>query len=276
MQAISLIVNKLLGRPAKKRVVYTCMFGYSEAFMDRQYHRDEDTDYICFTDDKTLTSDFWKFIYVNSEALGPQKTSKLIKICPHLYLSTYKCSLYVDNTVRINAPVSDIFMHLSKEQIFVTYKHSSRSCAYIESDAVIRMKYADPQVLSAQIKEYREDGMPENVGLYHAAVLLPNHNDKQVKKISRKWYREIEKYSYRDQVALSYVVWKHSFRLSLFDGFSTDDKLVFWPEFIGHRVPRGFRDDVYLRVNPDVALQSMPPREHYLKIGADNGLAWEE
>ena len=44
-----------------KRVVYTCLFGHSELFNDFEYERD-DIDFVCFTDDPELRSDFWKIV----------------------------------------------------------------------------------------------------------------------------------------------------------------------------------------------------------------------
>jgi len=270
------IIGRLAGRPFKERVVYTCMFGFSEAFKDRSYQKYENTDYICFTDDRSLKSQLWQFVYVDTREHGPQKTSKLVKICPHLFLADYQTSLYVDNTVRINVPLDRIFFHLSDQTPFVTYRHDVWDCAYRESDAVIDAKYADPNILRSQITEYQRDGLPEHAGLYHSAVLLRNHHHRLVKNFGTLWFREIEKYSYRDQVALSYLVWKHGFKLSFFKGFSTDDNLVFWPEDVGPRLPRGFVEETYLRLNPNVSLHEMTAREHFLKIGYDLGLPWQE
>lgn len=276
MKSLNQFIRQIVGRPYKERVVYSCMFGFSEAFKDRNYPEDADTDYICFTDDRNLESETWRFVVVDTTLYGPQKTSKLVKLCPHLFLSDYKTSLYVDNTVRINSPLNEIFFHLSSIVPFVTYRHDLWDCAYTESDAVIEAKYADPRILKLQIENYERDGLPRHAGLYHSAILLRNHNHRGVKKFGDLWFREIQKYSYRDQVALSYLAWKYSFKLHVFDGYSTDDNLVFWPEDVGPRLPRGFVDDEYLHLNPDLDLNGMTPREHFLKIGSQVGLAWRQ
>ena len=116
------LVRNLLSRllPAKpRRVIYTCMFGYSEAFVDRPVVMDGRTDYICFTDDPTLKSERWKFIYVDPQPLGPPKTSKLIKLSPHLFLGDYQSSLYVDNTVRINRSPDEIWSYFGSGATFL-------------------------------------------------------------------------------------------------------------------------------------------------------------
>ncbi|EBY7415980.1 DUF616 domain-containing protein, partial [Salmonella enterica subsp. enterica serovar Alachua] len=166
------LLNRFFGIPYKERVVYTCLFGFSEKFKDRSYPKYNNTDYICFTDDKSLSSKQWRFIYIDTSLYGPQKTSKMIKICPHLFLKEYKSSLYVDNTVRINADIDTIFLNLSDNSPFVIYKHNLWDCPYTESEAVIKLGYADKILLSKQIESYNNDGLPRNCGLYHGAILL--------------------------------------------------------------------------------------------------------
>ena len=38
----------------RRRVIYSCLFGHSEPFLDRHYDRDGRTDFILFTDDPAL------------------------------------------------------------------------------------------------------------------------------------------------------------------------------------------------------------------------------
>jgi hypothetical protein len=92
--------------------------------------------------------------------------------------------------------------------------------------------------------------------------------------LSEAWFDEIIKYNHREQIPFSFLVWKTEFRLGFFPGHAVDDRLVKWPDFIGHRIPRGFKDEDYIRLHPDVVASGMTPREHYLKVGADEGRGW--
>jgi hypothetical protein len=69
-----------------KRVVYTCLFGHSELFNDFAYER-EGIDFICFTDDPELRSDFWKIELLPRKILDPARASKKLKALPHIYLA---------------------------------------------------------------------------------------------------------------------------------------------------------------------------------------------
>jgi hypothetical protein len=67
-------------------VVYTCLFGHSELFNDFKYDRDG-IDFVCFTDDPELRSDFWKIELVPRQLLQPALATKRIKALPHVYLA---------------------------------------------------------------------------------------------------------------------------------------------------------------------------------------------
>lgn len=96
----SAIADVGINRSEMKRVVYTCLFGHSELFNDFAYERDG-LDFVCFTDDPELRSDFWKIELLSRGILDPARAAKKIKALPHIYLAAYDWSLYVDNTVHL-------------------------------------------------------------------------------------------------------------------------------------------------------------------------------
>ncbi len=228
-----------------QRVVYTCLFGGSEAFMNRRVVRDGRTAFICFTDDRSLKSKDWKFIYIDPRELGPAKTCKLIKTCPHRFLSAFSSSLYVDNTVRIDASPSAIWRKLSRSTPFVAFRHPWWDCPYREAEELVKNGYVTKQQIEEQMTDYASRGFPKNAGMFHGAILLRRHNDQRVRSLCEDWFSEIRKYSYRDQIPLSFLVWKSRFTMGIFGGRSDreDNGLVKWPDFIGPRVPRNICAD---------------------------------
>ncbi|MGQ4275164.1 glycosyltransferase domain-containing protein [Terrihabitans sp. B22-R8] len=269
------LLNALKPRPAR-RVVYTCMFGYSEAFADHETCDDGKTDYLCFTDDRSLTSTRWKFIFVDPVDLGPVRTAKMIKIMPHRFVGAYASSLYIDNTVQLIASPDEIWSHLRPDgSPLVCFHHPWWNCIYTEAEKIIELNYADPDVVNAQIGEYRAAGFPVEGGLSHNAILLRRHKDRRLRMISEAWWAQILRYSYRDQLSLPYVMWRQGFSADHFPGLSVDGNLVKWPVFSGPRIPRGFNDEVYLALHEDVRTSGMNPREHYLKWGLAEGRRWQ-
>src|SRR3954463_12025496 len=91
-----------------RRVVYTCLFGHSELFNDFEYERGG-IDFVCFTDDPELRSDFWRIEVLPRRALDPARAAKRIKTLPHIHLAQHDCSLYLDNSVRLKVAPKAMF-----------------------------------------------------------------------------------------------------------------------------------------------------------------------
>ena len=69
------IIARLRGSPAR-RVVYTCLFGFSEPLNEIEIEREKGVDYICFTDDPDLKSSTWSIKLVQESLLDPVRAVK--------------------------------------------------------------------------------------------------------------------------------------------------------------------------------------------------------
>lgn len=129
-----------------RRVVYTCLFGYSELFNDFRYERDG-IDFVCFTDDPELRSDFWKIELLPRQLLDPARAAKKIKALAHLYLAQYDCSIYIDNTARLKAAPKRIFEEYlaPAKSPLVCFRHFERDCIYEEAKVVISVGLDTPE-----------------------------------------------------------------------------------------------------------------------------------
>lgn len=256
-----------------RNVVYTCLFGYSEPFADHDYD-DDSVDYVCFTDDPSLTSARWRFHLVENRMIDPPRLSKSFKHLPHRYLGDYARSLYIDNTVRLKVAPSEIFDRFDDD--LTVFKHPWRGCVYEEAEAVIEAGYDDPDVVRRQMRFYRDLGYPANNGLVTAAFLLRNHGSAALSAVSEDWHGQVLRHSKRDQLSWNVCAWHRRFRFSVIDESITDNALVAWPVVAGGaRLPRDFDDEIYLSLNPDVRDAGMNPRKHYLQHGAAEGRAYK-
>ena len=52
--------------------------------------------------------------------------------------------------------------------------------------------------------------MPRNYGLNETNIIYRKHNSKKIKKIMTEWWNMIKNYSKRDQLSLSYILWKNN------------------------------------------------------------------
>ena len=73
--------------------------------------------------------------------------------------------------------------------------------------------------LSAQINTMRclflADGFPFNYGMTENNIIYRHHSDQKVEKIMKNWWKYIRDYVPRDQLSLSYCLWK--------EGISVED-----------------------------------------------------
>ena len=256
---------------APRCVVYTCLFGFSEHFNDFPYERDDRIDYICFTDDPNLHSDFWDVRLTSCGMLDPARAAKRIKALPHVYLPEYDWSLYVDNTVRLKRPprqLFDLFLAPSKSP-FLCFRNPWRDCVYDEATAVLYHGYDDPARVRKQMAFYRHLGYPEKAGLATVTLMLRRHHDPALSLVMEHWHEQVLCHSLRDQLSLNPVAWFDRFSLGYFDYDFLDFELFEWPVIKdGIRVPRDFDDARYQQLNPDVTGNC---REHYLLYGAAAG-----
>ena len=262
-------------RPSQsRRVVYTCLFGYSEKFNDLVYERDGTIDFICFTDMPELQSDFWRIEKVERGELDATRAAKRRKILAHCFLSRYNASLYLDNTVRLKIPPAEIFdRYLDHSRSpFVCFRHPSRQSIYDEAREVISRNFDTPERVNSQMRRYRELGYPQANELWKGAFLLRRHNDPAVIPVMETWFEHVRTYSHRDQLSLPIAAWLHKFKPEFIELDFTDNDILEYPYPPNPiRLPRGFDDERYLRLNPDVRAANMDPRRHYLLHGAAEG-----
>ena len=256
-----------------RRVVFTCLFGYSEPFADARYEKDDQTDFICFTDDRSLKSDFWTFRYVDPSLLGPVRTAKMIKILAHRSVGDYETSIYLDNTIRMVVPYWEIFDMLRRSaRPLVIFRHPEWSCVYKEAEVIKRINYDDPATVDAQMAHYRGLGHPENAGLVAGGYLARRHTDPALITFADQWFLQVCRYSYRDQLSFNPVARRLGFEPEYFPGQQTDKQTILWPTIPPEkRLPRDFQDDIYLGIHEDVRLAGVNPREHFLKYGMAEG-----
>lgn len=252
-----------------KRVVYTCLFGYSELFNDFQYPRD-DIDFICFTDDPTLRSNFWEIRLLPKQLLDPARASKKLKALAHIYLAEYDWSLYIDNTVRLKVAPSRLFDDYlaPARSSLVCFRHYERDCVYDEAEVVLLLNFDTPERVIPQMQLYRHLGYPAHAGLAKSTLLLRRHHDPELKRAMNVWSDQVQSRSKRDQLSMMPSCWFVDFSPEFIPERFDKFELLDWPLIKqGLRLPRDFDEVRYLELNPDLALTGMDLRKHFLLYG---------
>lgn len=207
-------------------VVYTSIFGDYDKLDDNQLEI-PNVDYICYTENRSIKSNFWKVKYVNPSEKDPNRSAKIYKILPHKFLpSQYDKSVWIDGNFRVVGDFRELFNTDSNHLVFDRNKTKTdkRNCVYDELKACIKLEKDDPIVMSNQINRYKREGYPEKSGLVCNGVILRNHNLPDVKFVMGRWWDEIQNNSRRDQLSFNYIAWKHKYRFKYLDGYLRNNK----------------------------------------------------
>lgn len=207
-----------------RKVIYTCITnGYDT--LTNQPVKIDGYDYVCFTDNPSIISDFWivKEIPEELKWLDKAKQTKIIKICPHRYLLEYDMSIWFDGNLKLDFNF-DLFIKSFIDDTYNIYfkKHPVRKCIYSEAVVCKRMKKDKPEIIDEQINEYQTDNFPSNFGLSENNFIVRFHNESDCKRLMEMWSDEVIKHSKRDQLSLMYCIWKTS---TSFKYFNNDKRL---------------------------------------------------
>ncbi len=219
-----------------KKVIYTSVFGKTE---ENNYHLHKPDvvldgyDFVCFTDDETFKSDFWQVKLVKPLYDDGARNAKRYKLKPHIYLSEYEISVWVDIEVKITKDIDHLVESSLKDSNLAILNHelcgrtvsgdlNVRKCVYEEAkfiqwlgDNSPKKQYKDNMdIIHAQVDRYRKDGYPENNGLARTTVVFRRHNESDVIKNSDAWWEEMKYGSRRDQISFNYVSWKHNLKFN--------------------------------------------------------------
>ena len=194
-----------------KRVIYTCITGNYEALVPLT-NRQSDFDYICFTDNSGLTSDFWELRQVPQELLKLScvKQQRIIKICPHRYLPDYDESIWIDGAVDVLSDPNKFiekFCSDSNKSVFIR-KHPSRNCIYTEGLTCIKLRKDKAAIVNPQLDKYRKENFPKNFGLAETNIIYRKHKNPYCVKLMDLWAIELLNGSHRDQLSFNYALWK--------------------------------------------------------------------
>lgn len=214
----------------KKVVLYTARFGTPGRFRthesslpadDRIYYTDIDVEEGCHQmvpvgRSRTVKNDFYQIRKMNLDHISPPiKRQRFVKICiPDELFDNYEYSIYADIKRPVVSNFDQLIKFLQDGSDFLVRKHPGRNCAYKEADFLLRKNWYDNSAILKQVEFYKKEGFPAHSGLYWSVQLFRRHT-KELKEFSRLWWKQVERYSYRDQISLPYVAWKTGMRISV-------------------------------------------------------------
>ena len=191
-----------------KICLYTCVTGDYDSLREIK-NIEKNIDYLCFTNNKSLTSKTWKIIHIDNDGLDNHHLSRKIKILGHPTISkNYEVSVWMDTSVTWQRSISDFVNTYLKETSFAAIKHSQRHSIHEEAIACLQLHKDTKENITRTLSFLEANQFPDNLGLYEMTVFIKRHNDEAVKKTMEIWFNMIQQFSKRDQLSFMYAIWK--------------------------------------------------------------------
>ncbi|MFW6008714.1 MAG: glycosyltransferase [archaeon] len=190
-----------------KNCIFTTIIGDYDDLPKLNINKEDNWDYICFTDNKKLKSDVWKLIYVDSDydnLLERARLSRFYKLNYYKFLSSYENLIYVDARIKIKSQLNNYLKHLNDHD-FVFNKHPNANSIKEEMERVLSGGLERKEVVEEMKKKYNKVNYKYDNDLYVGKILLFKNNKKNIKFFSDWWYM-VKNYSYRDQLSLNYAL----------------------------------------------------------------------
>lgn len=200
---------------AGKVCVYTTLFGDIDNLLPVVTKKPNGVDFICFSD-IPRTARGWEIRVVQPAYHSSNLSAKVYKILPQKFLKEYSHSLFVDaNTLFLGR--LDLLINICRTAgNFVMWRHPFRRDVHKECIAIISSKRHEPKTLIKQLKDYSENGFPQNTGLTEGSFIWRSHMDSATNSFMDSWWQHIMHGSSRDQVSLGYLMWFSKLKPSVF------------------------------------------------------------
>ena len=179
-------------------------------------------DYYLYTDTpENYKSEIWqiKRIPKEYEQSSLTMTSRYLKTHPHIVLSDYDFTIYVDGKISIVGDMATYIKEYGGECSMLGFPHYRNSSLDEEAEAIIFNGKADAVELMKQIAYYRNHGYREEPirPLLETACIVRSNHDELLKKVMEDWWYEISHRTARDQISLTYVCYRNSYKYDICD-----------------------------------------------------------
>lgn len=168
--------------------------------------------YLCYSD-KKIKSNIYELILIPFELneLSQVKRQRMLKILPYKFIPNYKVCVYVDSNITIKCDLNWLFNNYCNGNEFSVITHPLRNCIYEEAKECIKRKKDTKESIEKHIEMLYKNGFPQNYGLNETNMLV-RKNTQNVNIVMEEWANIIIDGSHRDQLSLSYVLWKLNYK----------------------------------------------------------------
>jgi len=193
----------------KKKCIFFPLMGDYDDLKEPEYIT-PGWDYICFTNNPKLKSKNIDIRFVEDKELDNPRFSRKIAILYHRYVGEYDLSISTGAQMQATCNLDHfVDKFLPKDESFdmSLANHPSRDCIYEEAKKCY--KRDNPNTIKKQMEFYEKEGCPKHNGLIASGIVIRRHHRKNLEDHCQKWWEQLLKYSFRDQLSFNYVLWKY-------------------------------------------------------------------
>lgn len=201
-----------------KVVVYTCITGGYDKLIS-PFLKFENIDYVAFTDNKEDKNKDWKIREI-PEKIKELKNNILInryiKFHPYELFEKqgYEYAIYIDGNIKVISDLTDMVYAVNDKTGLAMHRHYLRDDISNEIETCRILKKGNYRKLKEQVNRYKREGFPDNFGMLECNAIVSKLNNTNGKEILDSWWNEFKKSeSYRDQIALPYVIWQLGYKI---------------------------------------------------------------
>ena len=262
-------------------VIYTALVGAKEPLnnpleiLPADASSDLDLDFVCITDDASLTSPVWRFVLLPTAHLPPEKLSRRPKALPHEYFPDVAHSLYIDNTVCFKRLPQASDLATDKPYLFRAFRHARHTQLAQEAFAIAMLGYEDVGIICQQLDFYASRGALDDITpLTTATVLLRQHHHPALQQFGRVWWENILAFAKRDQLSFDFALRQAGAEVDYLPGITRDNPFIRWQgSLAATRLRASFDARRYAWLHRAEPGAAQDPKAHALRQGraADPG-----
>jgi len=180
-------------------------------------------DFVLFADRRPRLVRGWQWRPMPEAVGGMSQTlaNRYAKFFPYAVLPEADCSIYIDaNTLVLGDLTPLVEEFLASGADIGLFPHRERSTIAEEFEFGRRVGKIPPSDVEkglAQLRRYREAGLPPDPPFTENAIVFRRHGNPALEAAMDLWWSELMNYTQRDQLSLPYVLFKSQLKVKFWD-----------------------------------------------------------
>ena len=198
--------------------IYSNYFGKHEPLNTSSMGKWVNVDKFIFTTDPDLQYPGAEVVVLPDDGKDPKIQTRRFKINPHQYFSEYDWVIQIDNRASVRVHPVEIIAKIrewEKDSNWAgryLFRHPERDCAYDEAKACVETGVLSEHKEREIAAFFESQRFPRNNGLFVNTMMVQKMGDVAADRFNETWYDLVQTLCYRDQVSLSYALWKSGYR----------------------------------------------------------------